>query len=161
MDVWGIRKSRTTLTRESENPMTLRVPLRERAFEMPTFVNKQPWFKEAICFYPTLPPRVVDRNTESTIDRMVREAKSRLAVSIEANANYESLQIARDFKSVRVLTAQRQQRLARQLLRNEAYDALVFERSRKFWRDLVETRKQKGFDIGKITRINFDKHYIR
>lgn len=37
--------------------------------------------------------------TESTIDRMVREAKSRLAVSIEANANYELIQMKKSWVS--------------------------------------------------------------
>lgn len=36
-------------------------------------------------------------DTESTIDRMVREAKSRLAVSIEANANYELIQMKKKY----------------------------------------------------------------
>lgn len=36
---------------------------------------------------------------ESTIDRMVREAKSRLAVSIEANANYELIQMKKSWVS--------------------------------------------------------------
>lgn len=34
---------------------------------------------------------------ESTIDRMVREAKSRLAVSLEANANYELIQMKKSW----------------------------------------------------------------
>lgn len=36
---------------------------------------------------------------ESTIDRMVREAKSRLAVSIEANVNYELIQMKKSWAS--------------------------------------------------------------